>query len=401
MDRDIITVYLLLRSKGELSWKDLLRESGLGVERLSRIVLLLQLKQYVRKVGNKFIFLGKKKMGVREKGDEVLECTDYYYDRFCEGPNGGNGFRSINDILELKIRKRIPIEIFLDGKPLQADLVVDLDRGEGKIEIVHGKNVLNVPHYIDYDSLLIDVFEVFQFYKKYAEKKGDRFLISNAYSLFHKIANCDGEKEEECPLLPCHTASQLEFDASSTCFQICRAITETLNIENVTLTIDTITRACQLSEREIRDLKKLDFLKKYEISTAYTFPLSPFEIGILIMGKSGTPLCLLNGYQLFAEIPVRETPKSIEIDFSKVVEKYAENAKVNNGKNSFDIDKISKLFFSMFNEEKNITDLEESLSQLQNREEIDLLNTLHLISCLTLENQTKEVTAKITYKTQN
>jgi hypothetical protein len=400
MDRDIITVYLILRSKGELSWEDLLRESGLNVERLSRIVLLLQLKQYVRKVGDKFIFLGKKRMGAGGNGSEVLECTDYYHDRFYEDPNGTNGFRSINDILELKIRKKVPLEIFLDGKPFQADLVIDLDRGKGRIEIVHGKNVLNVPHYIDYDSLLIDVFEVFQFYKKYAEKKGDRFLISNAYSLFHKIANCNGE-EEEYPLSPCHTASQLEFDASSTCIQICRAITESLKIENVTLTIDTITRASQLSEREIRDLKKLDFLKKYEISTAYTFPLSPFEIGILVMGKRGIPLCLLNGYQLFAEIPVQETPKSIEIDFSKVVERYAENAKVNNGNSNFDIDKISKLFFSMFSEEKNVTDLEESLSQLHNREEIDLLNTLHLISCLTLENQTKEVTAKITYKTQS
>ncbi|MBS7267583.1 MAG: hypothetical protein KIH10_01970 [Candidatus Freyarchaeota archaeon] len=400
MDRDIITVYLLLRSKGELSWEDLLRESSLDVERLSRIVLLLQLKQYVKKEGNRLIFLGKKKMGMGGNGDKVLECTDYYHDRLCEGPNEGKAFRSVNDILELKIRKRVPLEIFLDGKSLPAELVINLDRGEGKIEIVYDKKVLSVPHYIDYDSLLIDVFEVFQFYKKYAEKKGDRFLISNAYSLFHKIANCDGE-EEESPLSPCHTTTQLEFDASSTCFQICRAITEILNIENITLTIDTITRACQLSEREIRDLKKLDFLKKYEISTAYTFPLSPFEIGILVMGKRGTPLCLLNGYQLFAEIPVRETPKSIEIDFSKVVEKYAENAKTNNGKNSFDIDKISKLFFSMFNEEKNVTDLEESLSQLQNREEIDLLNTLHLISCLTLENQTKEVTAKITYKTRS
>ncbi|MEM2146778.1 MAG: hypothetical protein QW279_15550, partial [Candidatus Jordarchaeaceae archaeon] len=212
-----------------------------------------------------------------------------------------------------------------------------------------------------------------------------------------KIANCS-PYDDECKLSPCNNVSQLEFDAASTCIQICRAVTETLNIENVTITIDTITRACQITSRGLERLKKLNCLENQEISNAYTFPLSPFEIGTLVMGKGGVPLCLLKGDNLFAKIPARCSDNNVEIDFSQVVEKYVENAKMNSGNNFLNVDKVTQLFFSMFNEEKTPFELEELLSQLETREEMDLLNTMYLISCLTMENQTREVSAKINYK---
>nr|MDO8081345.1 hypothetical protein [Candidatus Freyarchaeota archaeon] len=393
MNKDIITVYLLLKSKRELNWENLLEESGLDCERLLRMVMLLQLKQYIKRVGDKYVFLGKRNNFLEEDDREILKCTDYYDERFKNEGETGCNYRSLSEILELRLKKSLPLEIPLDGKTLHTNLGINLDNGDGKIEIVNGKTVLNIPHYIDSDSLMLDVYELFQFYKKYAGKEGISFLISKAYGLFHKIANC--ELGEECKLSPCNNVSQLEFDAASTCIQICRAITETLNIDSVTITIDTITRACKFSSRGIEELKKLEFLKKHEVSAAYTFPLSPFEIGILVMGKGGGPLCLLRGYDLFARIPVRETGNFIEIDFSHVVEKYVETAKNNNGATDLDVDNISRLFFSMFNEEKNTRELEELLNQLKTREEMDLLNTLYLVSSLTMENQTKDVLAKI------
>jgi hypothetical protein len=399
MNKEIITVYLLLKSKRELNWENLLEESGLDCERLLRTVMLLQLKQYVRREGDKYVFLGKSN-NLSEKADyEILKCTDYYDERFKNEEESGRDYRSPSDILELKFKKSLPLEVLLDGKVLHMNLSINLDNGDGKIELVYGKAVLNFPHYIDSDSLMLDVYELFQFYKRHAEKEGINFLISKAYSLFHKVANCE-RGSEDCKLSPCNNVSQLEFDAALTCIQICQAITETLNIDSVTMTIDTITRASKFSSSGIEHLRKLEFLKKYEVSTAYTFPLSPFEIGILVMGKSGAPLCLLSGYELFARIPVHETENSIEIDFSYVAEKYAENAKMNNGNDSLDVDKISELFFSIFNEAKNTLELEELLGQLKTREEMDLLNTMYLISSLTMENQTKEVSAKISYKPQ-
>ncbi|WXG42351.1 MAG: hypothetical protein WED07_16565 [Candidatus Freyarchaeum deiterrae] len=397
MNKDMITVYLLLKSKRELIWENLLEESGLDSEKLLRIVMLLQLKQYVKRVEDKYVFLGKSN-NLSEKADhEILKCTDYYDERFKNEGETECTYRSLSDILESKFSKLLPLKVLLDGRTLQMNLVVNLDKGDGRIEILLGKSVLNIPHYIDSDSLMLDVYELFQFYKKYAEKEGINFLISRAYSLFHLVANCE-LGEEECKLSPCNNATQLEFDAASTCIQICQAITETLNIDSVTMTIDTITRASKFSSKGIEDLKKLEFLKKQEVQAAYTFPLSPFEIGILVMRKDGIPLCLLSGYNLFAKIPVRETENSLEIDFTYVVEKYAKNAERNNGNEALDVDKVSELFFSIFDEEKNALELEELLGQLKTREEMDLLNTMYLISSLTMENQTKEVSAKIRYK---
>ncbi|MEM3587711.1 MAG: hypothetical protein QXO71_10375 [Candidatus Jordarchaeaceae archaeon] len=395
MNKDIITVYLLLKSRRELSWEDLLKESGLNCENLLRSVMLLQLKQYVKRVGNKFIFLGKSNKSLEVVEGEILKCTDYYDDRLRGGSE--TNYRRLSDILELKIRKSLPLKVSFDGKTLSMTLVIDMDRGDGKIELVRGKTVLNIPHYIDSDSLMLDLYELFQFYKKYAERNGADFLISRAYCLFHKIANCS--LYDECKLSPCNNVNRLEFDAASTCIQICRAVTDILNIENVTITIDTITRACQIPRRGVERLKKLDFLKNYEVSNAYTFPLSPFEIGTLVMGKGGIPICLLRGNELFAKIPVHISDNNIEIDFSYVVEKYVEDAKMNNG-NGLNVERVTKLFFSMFNEEKTLLELEELLGQLETREEMDLLNTMYLISSLTIENQTKEVSAKIRYNPQ-
>ncbi len=394
MDKDIITVYLILKSKGELGWRELLEESGLDCERLLRILLLLQAKQRVEKVGEKYVYLGNSRISTRDHNG-VLECTDYRYERFKTEPNMEDNYRSLSDVLELKIKKSIPFEADFNGKTLKMNFDIDLDEGYGKFELIFGKeSVVNLPHYIDSDSLVVDVYELFHFYKKKAEREGIDFLISKAYGLFHKIANCD-LYEEECKLCLSNIANQLEFDAALTCIQICQLITETLGIESVTMTIDTITRSCQCSSKEIEKLKKLEFLKKNEVSVAYTFPISPFEIGTLVMGKCGVPLCLLNSLNLFARIPVKETKNSIEIDFSHVVEKYVETAKNNNGATDLDLDKLSQLFFSMFNEEKNTLELEELLNQLKTREEMDLLNTLYLVSSLTMENQTKDVLAKI------
>ncbi len=397
MDKDIITVYLLLKSRGELSWEELLRESGVDDERLSRILLLLHLKRRVKKEGDKYVYVDIR--GYEEGGDSrLLECTDYRYERFRRGEKADFSYQSLSDLLKLRIKKEQPLEVPFDGKTLRMNLVVDLDRGDGKIELsTDDKQVLSIPHYIDSDSLVIDLYELFQFYKRNAERKGADFVISKAYGLFHKIANCEISGDEH-ELLPCNITSPLEFDAASACIQICQAITETLRIESVTTTIDTITRSSQCSSSEIEKLRRLDFLKNHEISTAYTFPLSPFETGTLVMGKDGVPLCLLSSDNLFARIPVRETGNSIEIDFSEVVERYVEAAKMNNGR-GLDLDKISNLFSSMFNEEEKTTfELEESLNMLKTREEMDLLNTMYLISSLTIENQSKEVSARIRYK---
>ncbi|MGQ9723305.1 MAG: hypothetical protein ACUVXA_18535 [Candidatus Jordarchaeum sp.] len=397
MDKDIITVYLILKSKGEISWNDLLEESELESERLLRILLLLQIKKRVEKVGEKYVFLNGREKLPDEKY-EILQCTDYHYERFKNGENMIEGYRNLSDVLELKIKKRLPFKAGFNSKTLDMVLDIDLDKGDGQFEIVYGKKTtLNIPHYIDSDSLLFDLFELFQFYKKRAEKEGLDFLISKAYGLFHKISNCEISKEE-CKLSFEDSVNQLEFEAALACIQICKLITETLGIESITMTIDTITRSRQCSTKEMKNLKKLEFLKKNKISTAYNIPLSPFEIGTLVMEKHGVPLCLLNNFNIFAKIPVRETRNRIEIDFTHVVEKYFEIAKKNNGAKDIDLDKISQLFFSMFGEEKNPTDPEELLNQLETREEIDLLNTLYLVSSLTMENQTKEVKAKIRYK---
>ncbi len=396
MDKDIITVYLILKSKRELSWKDLLEESGLDSERLSRIVLLLKIKQRVEKKGEKYVFLDSVKD--LEAQTDILRFTDYHYERFNNRAKVGGIYRSLSDVLELRIRKALPFKASFNGKALDLSLNIDLDRGDGRFEITIGKKaVLNIPHYIDSDSLLLDSYELFHFYKKWAEKEEIDFLISKAYGLFHKIANCE-IGQEECKLSSTDIVNQLEFEAASTCIKICQLVTESLSIDSITMTIDTITRSYQCSRGEIENLRKLEFLKNNEVSTAYTFPLSPFETGTLVMGKQGAPLCLMNNFNLFAKIPVREKRNSIEIDFSHVVERYAEKAKMNDETTDFDVDRISQLFFSMFNEDKYMIEPEELLHQLKTREEIDLLNTLYLVSFLTIENQTKEVSAKIRYK---
>ncbi|MFB0561439.1 MAG: hypothetical protein ACETWM_09540 [Candidatus Lokiarchaeia archaeon] len=396
MDKDIITVYLILKSRRELSWEELFEESGLDCERLSRILLLLQLKQRVEKKGEKYVFLDSLEDLEDETG--ILKCTDYHYERFKNGKKMVSNYVSLSDVLELKVKKSLPLKASFDGKYLDMYFNIDLDKGDGAFEIIHGKNRLSIPHYIDSDSLLFDLYELFQFYKKNADKKGTDFLISKAYGLFHKIANCEiGEKE--CKLSASDIPNQLEFDAASTCIQICQLVTETLGIDSITTTIDTITRSCQCSTSEIEELKKSAFLKNHEVSTAYTFPLSPFETGTLVMGKGGSPLCLLSGNNLFAKIPTSETQNQLEIDFSHLFEKYSEFVKMNNETNSIDLDRISQLFFSMFKEDTSIFELEEHLNQLKTQEEMNLLNTMYLISYLTIENQTKEVSAKIRDKT--
>ncbi len=331
-----LLVYLILRSRKEVTLDELAREAGVPRRGLSRILRSLARRGVAERVGDKVVF---KRQDAR--------CL------------------------------RVP---FAGGcLDLRVSVNVDLS-GAGEVEVYKGDEIFAVlPYLISSGSMVVDLSGLLRVYGDAAKANGDPFSLEKAYAVFRRVMEGKGEAGK---------AGQWEIDAALAAIVLCGAITEKLGLEYIFTTIDSESIPRRVRAEELQAIGEKHGV---EFKMGYAFPLGDAR-GMLLVDRGGKTYFLKEGGDLIVEVPIEDLGEMVEVDFTSLVESYLNSAvKKESG---FSAERVVDHFFSMLEKRESV---ESYAEYLEYEEEKELLEAMYRISLTLMRLKDKDVSAKVTY----